>query len=92
MLGKIRVLASCWKFAVYLAVIVIVSLAINFLIDLGAINLQLFIGVVFAVLAFVNFACSRIIFALDSREAILLGMLVGLVHSLICAVLTPLFL
>ena len=89
MLRKLNVLAS-WKFAVYLAVVVMVSLAINFFLSAVAYkSLLLFALIVFTLLALLNFALSKITFAVSLREACLIGMLVGLVDALMCIMATP---
>lgn len=89
MLRKLNMLAS-WKFVIYLAVVVMGSLAINFFLSaLAYKSLLLFALIVFTLLAFLNFALSRIIFTIGVREACLIGMLVGLVDALICVMATP---
>jgi hypothetical protein len=89
MLRKLNMLAS-WKVAVYLAVVVTGSIAINFFLSAVAYkSLLLFALVVFTLLAFLNFALSKIIFSISVRQACLIGMLVGLVDALMCIMATP---
>jgi hypothetical protein len=84
MLRKLNLFVP-WKVIVYLAAIVAGSLAINFfLYTVLYKSLLLFALIVFALLALLNFALSKIIFAISAQDSFLIGMLVGLVHTLIC--------
>jgi hypothetical protein len=84
MLRKLNLLAP-WKVIAYLAVVVAGSLAINFFLsEVLYKSLLFFTLIVFALLAFLNFALSKVIFAISTRDACLIGMLVGLVHAFIC--------
>jgi len=89
MLRKLSMLAS-WRLGAYLAVIIAGSLAINFFLPPVAYRSTLFfVLAAFAFLALLNFALSKIIFAVSIREACLIGMLVGLVHALMAIMTTP---
>jgi hypothetical protein len=84
MLRKLNLFVP-WKVIVYLAIIVAGSLAINFFLsEVLYKSLLLFAIIVFTILALLNFALSKIIFSISARDACLIGMLVGLVHALIC--------
>jgi hypothetical protein len=88
-LRKLNMLAF-WKFAAYLAVIVVGSVCINFFLSAVAYkSTLLFALTVFMLFVFLNFVLSKIIFALNMREALLIGMLVGLVNALLCIMATP---
>lgn len=83
---KLRMLAF-WKFAVYLAVATTGSICINFLLTEADkwiyFSSQLRMGVFviggFIVLAFFNFILSRTIFSMRMRNAIIFGVIMGLI-------------
>jgi membrane-anchored protein YejM (alkaline phosphatase superfamily) len=89
MLRKFNSLIS-WKSAVYLTVIVTGSFAINvFLPGLAYKSTLFFVLTAYAFLFFLNFVMSKIIFTLSIREAGLTGLLVGIVHTLMAVMATP---
>jgi hypothetical protein len=89
MLRKLNMLVS-WRFAVYLAVIIGGNLAINFLLFTAAYKSILFFAlVIFILIAFLNFVLSKTIFALSIREAYLIGVLMGLINTLMSIMTTP---
>jgi hypothetical protein len=51
----------------------------------------LFIPAVFVLLSFLNFALSKGIFAVSNREACLIGMLTGLIGTLLSTMIGPAF-
>lgn len=91
MLRKLNMLIS-WKFAVCLAVVIAGNILINFLLfRLELINALLFAIVVFAILALFISAISKIIFTVDIREAYLIGLLIGLINTLMSIITGPPF-
>lgn len=89
MLRKFSTLAF-WRFLLYIAVIVAVSFSINFsLFDLARKSLLIFGITVYLIIAFLNFILSKILLRVNIRESFLIGILVGLVHALICIMATP---
>jgi len=89
-LRKFNILNS-WKLIAYHAIVVSISLSINILLSSLEIhlgdpqqrNLLLFsVFSVFMLLAFLNFALSKIIFVISVRKSCLLGVLMGLINTL----------
>ncbi len=88
MLQKLNVI-SFWKFAAYLAFVVGTSVAINSLLsELAFKSLLLFALMAYMLLGSLNVALSRTILGVGFREASLIGLLVGLVHALVCIMAT----
>jgi len=82
-LQKIEMLAS-WKFAVYLAVITAGSLYVNFLlVPVESKSILLFLLIAFILLALLNFVFLKITFVVSARKAALIGIIMGLIGSLL---------
>jgi hypothetical protein len=89
MLRKLNILAS-WKLAVYLVIVLVGNLLIVFLLSPAeSLGFLPFVLAVFALLAFFNFAASEAIFALSIREACLIGIIIGLINTLLSIIVTP---
>jgi len=89
-LRKLNMLTS-WRLIAYYTVVVVGSLFINFLLssleihlgDPQQANLLLFsVFAVFMILVFLNIALTKVIFVSNIRKACLVGMLMGLINTL----------
>ena len=81
-----------WKLIAYHAIVVAGSLAINFLLSpIELTEFVLFALTVFALLVFLNFALSKLIFVISVRKACMIGMLTGLINALMVITSTTFF-
>lgn len=91
-LRKIRLIAS-WNFAMYLAIVVAVSLAVNFLTApaVKSEHILVLTLIIFPPFAFINFWLSKITFGISIRNACLAGILMGSINTLLCILATPVY-
>jgi hypothetical protein len=91
LLRKLNLLASA-QFVAYLAAGVGGNILINILtFKLALISPLLFIPVVLVLLVLLNYALTKGIFKISDREARLIGMLVGLISTLLSTIIGPAF-
>jgi hypothetical protein len=92
LLRKLKLLLSFRKVAANIAAAIGGNILINFLLlRLYLVSSLLFIPAVFVLLSFLNFALSKGIFAVSNREACLIGMLTGLIGTLLSTMIGPAF-